>query len=218
MATISFRNLVTNQVTGNGGVTINKPAGTVLNDLMICVIDLRQDTSVSAPSGWQTAGSTQGSGGAIIMWVFYKVATATEPANYTFTWTGTFICRGTILTYYNQNITPPVKSPTMNSGTSASPLSAVALAFTPSPLVSGMEFIAVNTQTATSLWTFPGGFNSRQNLSATVPSGICDRLVGKAAVASQSVTCTVTFSRKWNSVHLLIPDIYQTLTYKAQHH
>src|SRR5262249_60313865 len=69
----------------NPGVTINVPAGTVQNDVMVASITVRPSTvTITAPAGWTLIRRVnQATGNSESLAVYYPVAGATEPANYT---------------------------------------------------------------------------------------------------------------------------------------
>lgn len=86
--------------TASPGLTINRPAGTVFNDFMVASIAVRpcSNTSggactvtVTPPAGWTllnsfdqtTGGGTGGFGN--LLYVYHRVATGAEPANYIWT-------------------------------------------------------------------------------------------------------------------------------------
>lgn len=91
-AAIALRGTPT-QVGSTGDQTslnVTKPTGTVENDVMVAVVGLSAATggtqTITAPSGWVQITSTSDSSFSQVT-SFYKVATATEPSSYTFSWT-----------------------------------------------------------------------------------------------------------------------------------
>ena len=71
----------------SGSFTLSKPAGVVEGDIMFATINKRGNSSEPACSGWSRteAGAVGG-----IYSVMYKVAGASEPSTYTFTYTAGF--------------------------------------------------------------------------------------------------------------------------------
>jgi hypothetical protein len=72
------------------GLRINVPSGTAANDVMVASIAVRPDTMViTPPSGWTLVLDTpQGAGNTSRMATYYRVATASEPASYLWTFSG----------------------------------------------------------------------------------------------------------------------------------
>jgi hypothetical protein len=78
-------------------ITINVPTGTAQNDLLIAVLTAPAGaTTWTTPSGW-SVGITASQGRT----VFYKTASSSEPANYTFTSSASGTNQGYIFTYRN---------------------------------------------------------------------------------------------------------------------
>jgi MSHA biogenesis protein MshQ len=69
------------------GLTINVPAGTVAGDIMIASIAVRTSAVlITPPAGWSAQAATvQNAGASSRQQIFTRVATAGEPANYTWT-------------------------------------------------------------------------------------------------------------------------------------
>ncbi len=86
-AQISFR-ASAQAVTTSTSITVDKPTGTVQNDVMVATIFTRSDSDEGAitqtgPAGWTLVRRTaQGGNDAIEMETWRKVAGASEPANY----------------------------------------------------------------------------------------------------------------------------------------
>ena len=80
-------------------ITINKPTGTIEGDLMIGVMsgDIASSRTWAATTGWTEIAAYTGT---TALRVVYKVATASEPSNYTFSVTANApLLSGSILTY-----------------------------------------------------------------------------------------------------------------------
>jgi MSHA pilin protein MshD len=98
----------------NSGVltlAINKPTGTVQGDVMVAAIGFRPATAtVTPPSGWTLVRSVQnnsGSGPPAVN-VYRKVAGASEPANYAWTFSSSTGTAGGIQTFSGVDTTTPV--------------------------------------------------------------------------------------------------------------
>lgn len=92
-------------------LTISKPPGLVDGDVLIAHIGVRGgvQTTLAGPSGWATVDRINQSTD-ITMGVFSHAVTtaASEPASYTFTWTGSFGAAGTMLAFINVDNASPV--------------------------------------------------------------------------------------------------------------
>lgn len=91
-------------------LTINKPTGTVQNDVMIASIAVRASTvTITPPSGWtlvrrmDNADSTANS-----LAVYRLVAGASEPADYTWTFSPAAMAAGGIQTFSGVDTTTPI--------------------------------------------------------------------------------------------------------------
>jgi hypothetical protein len=71
----------------NTAIVIQKPSGTVQGNLLIAAVATDGSTTFSLPSGW-TEINQGNSGSQVTLGVWYKIAGSSEPANYTFTWSG----------------------------------------------------------------------------------------------------------------------------------
>jgi hypothetical protein len=67
-----------------GPLTINKPAGTVANDVMVAAIAFNHDSVViTPPAGWTLVRRVENTDAILGLEVHYRVAGASEPASYT---------------------------------------------------------------------------------------------------------------------------------------
>ena len=104
-------------------LTITKPAGTIENDVMVAAIGVSANAPViNAPAGWTLVRRmTNAAANANSLAVYYKVATAAEPANYAWTFSASGGAAGGIQTFFNVDIITPVDAEfgqTTASGTS----------------------------------------------------------------------------------------------------
>jgi hypothetical protein len=84
---ISFRASALNKATSTTSVTVAKPAGTVIGDVMCAGFQVSSTgDTINTPSGWTKDYDLSSNFHHIA--VFHKVAGGSEPANYTFTITG----------------------------------------------------------------------------------------------------------------------------------
>lgn len=163
LATITFRASTT--VTVNDATTIiqTKPAGTVQDDVMfafLCVGSL--SITVTPPAGW-TLVHAVGSVDANKMYVYRKLAGASEPANYTWTFGAvTDAAVGAILSYYNADTATPQES-TNSQNNTAWYLSVTCPSLTPAG-VSRMLLCAGISSLWPRVFTPPAGMTERVDL------------------------------------------------------
>jgi hypothetical protein len=105
---ITFRSSATQK--SQDSLTIIKPAGTVENDVMLANIYAvgASTPTITPPSGWTLIISTVGSASNSRLSTYYKVAGASEPANYQWTFSGGQTNQGGISTYYGVNTADPI--------------------------------------------------------------------------------------------------------------
>lgn len=83
MASLTLRGTVTGQTSLSADTaTVTKPTGIVANDIMFCMVGTDTAYTNSTPSGWTSLGKANPS---YFFELFYKVAGASEPADYTWT-------------------------------------------------------------------------------------------------------------------------------------
>lgn len=102
-ANTSRRSSASNSGSGTS-ITITKPSGTALGDVMIAAVSFGGLTTVTPPSGWTLAKRQDlddVSSNDVSTAVYYKAAGASEPANYSFTFGISLSSVGIIVTYTN---------------------------------------------------------------------------------------------------------------------
>ncbi len=115
-SSIGYRSSATaNTATGASSVTINKPAGTTTNDVMIANVFVRGSgttPSVTPPAGWTLIYQDNLDGavpaGLAAMASYYRVAGASEAANYTWTFDTSRLAVAVISSYTGVNTSTPV--------------------------------------------------------------------------------------------------------------
>jgi hypothetical protein len=106
-------------------VIIPKPIGVSENDLMIAAVHTgwcQTGSPIVTPAGWTLIAETGNVGSgcgesntSILLSTFYKIASASEPANYTFEGSSTQIYVGGIVAYSDINIQSPLIASSTNS-------------------------------------------------------------------------------------------------------
>lgn len=76
--------------------TLAKPSGTVENDIMFALLSRDNSANpITPPGGWTLLGTSSGS-----YWLYYRVASASEPDSWDWTWTSNAYLRGIIVSFY----------------------------------------------------------------------------------------------------------------------
>jgi RHS repeat-associated protein len=108
---IAFRSAASAGVdTGVTSLTINKPSGTAQNDVMIASIAVRPSSaSITPPSGWTLVSrEDQNTGTTNSLAVYRKVAGASEPADYTWTFSTSTGAAGGIQSFSGVDTSNPI--------------------------------------------------------------------------------------------------------------
>lgn len=97
--------------TGSTGMTIGKPVGLVPGNLMVAAVAIKgaSATTMTAPAGW-TLIQRQDDGSTVSFAAWWKIAGASEPANHTFSWTGTRRAYGWIMRFSGVETTAPINA------------------------------------------------------------------------------------------------------------
>ncbi len=105
-------------------IVINKPAGTTTGDLLIAAVATDGNTSatLSAPAGW-TLIDRSNQGGEVSLGVWWKIAGGSEPASFTFTWSGGEEVYGWIMRFSGAHPTSPVHIAASGGGNVSNPTS-----------------------------------------------------------------------------------------------
>ena len=157
-----------------GTLILTKPAGTTTGDLILAVVQVFfASSSATPPSGWSTAVSV---GATYKLYVFWKIAGASEPTTYTFT-TTTF-SEGNTRTYRGYGAINGTSSFEVDSGTVVTyTLPAVTETF-----VSGERYVVFGTSYNGYQWTTesPSLGNLFFNSGTYISLNIGDVVLGSA--------------------------------------
>ncbi|MBL4818640.1 MAG: SBBP repeat-containing protein, partial [Deltaproteobacteria bacterium] len=162
---ITFR-AQTEAAANSSDITINVPAGTVDNDVMLMAVAFNDDAvSATTPTGWteeidqaQTTGGNADDGR---LHVFSRVASS-EPASYTVTLSGGVRVVGSIVSYENVNPTNPLDG-TPTSAATADSTTHDAPTMTTS--LSNSMLITFHVATGNETWTPPTGMTERTDVA-----------------------------------------------------
>jgi hypothetical protein len=108
--------------TYGNNLTINTPISTTYGDLLFAsvVVDGGVDTTITEPSGWNLIRRTNGSGVGVA--TYYKVASSSEPADYTWSISSDRRAVGAISRWSGVDTDDPIDLTSGNSGTSSTAL------------------------------------------------------------------------------------------------
>jgi hypothetical protein len=155
----TFRASSTNWVNNTPSNTVNAPSGVAQGDYLIAYVQSGDnDGTFGAPSGWKSLenGPDAGNKDPLPSQIFYKIATASEPGSYKFTFTSN---NGgwavTLVDYYNTTGTDTINN-AFSSGL-ASSLAAPSVTTSQASETVVVFWAAVNGSTITP----PGGVTSR---------------------------------------------------------
>ena len=191
---------------GVASLTINKPTGTVQNDVMVATIGISANTpTITAPAGWTlSVGQFNNTAtNANSLAVYWKVAGASEPANYSWTFSAPTGSAGGILTFSGVDTASPVNAEA--GQTTASSLTHATPAITPT--AANVMLVASFTFSSSATWTEGSGMSEAVDvLSQAAGANGQSTAVYYAAqgpTGSTSKTATASGNADVGNTHLL---------------
>lgn len=177
-ADITFRSA--SQASSTGGssnfqtLTISKPTGTSANDVLVASIAFKPSSStVATPSGWTLITTvTQTNSNASKLAVFYRIATASESANYS--WiidkagsvaTGDIV--GGIVAFRGVDVTAPID--VQNAQATANSTSHATASITTT--IANTMVLSTHEYTSSGTWTSPAGMNEAVDVASGSGAG-----------------------------------------------
>jgi hypothetical protein len=167
-AQIVFRSASSNGA-ASGSLTISKPVGTLEDDVLVASISVRPNTpTISAPAGWILVRRVNnGNSNASSLAVYYKVAGASEPSSYTWTFSSSSGSAGGIAAFSGVDTSDPIDvengQNTANSTSHASP--SITTTIADAMVVTSHAF------TSAASWTSPSGMiEACDDASVAVPN------------------------------------------------
>jgi len=193
--------------TGVLTLAIARPANTVENDVMIASIGVSANSpTITPPPGWTLVRQTNNTAtNANSLVVYRKVATSTEPVNYTWTFSASTGSAGGIQTFFNVDTANPIdveNGQTTPSGTAHA---------TPSVITTVANTMLVTSHTFSSsrTWTAPGGMTESFDVASIAPNNAAgqsiegNRQVQAAAGATGVKSATVGGNADVGVTHIL---------------
>jgi hypothetical protein len=155
-----FRSAASNQNgAGATSLAVNVPSGVQAGDVMIATVDADGAGSIAVPSGWSATGLYNAVSQFGWSQVVFRVATASEPASYSWNLVTSRKAVGTIVDYIGVDNAAPIQTNATGTGTT-SPAVAPAITTTSAQqrVISGV-----------------GGANAAGAFAFTPPAGVTDR-------------------------------------------
>src|SRR5258706_14748137 len=205
--TPAFRSAASATTTG-ATLTITKPTGVALNDVLIASIGLTPSSgTITPPSGWTLVRRTDNAGPTSnSLAVYYKVATGSEPTSYAWGMSGASFTTGGVHAFTGIDTTTPIHIE--NGQTTASATTHA----TPSITTSAANSIVVTSHAFASgaTWTPPSGMtegfdkaNANNNATGMAVEG--DWLLQAVAGATGVKTATASANAEAGNTHILGP-------------
>jgi len=194
-------------------ITINKPAGTILNDVMIASIGFSPNTLTitGVPAGWTLVNRVDNTNANANSLAVYRLAAgAAEPASYTWTFSAAGYLAGAILTFSGVDTANPLDTPEVKGGNctlQGSCATATLSHATPivTTTVANMMLVTSHTYSSAGTWTPPGGMTEPVN--ADVQHGNqslgVNYVLQAAAGATGTKTATASTQADVGNAHVL---------------
>jgi autotransporter-associated beta strand protein len=168
----AFRASTSAQADSNvASLIINRPAGTLVGDLMLAAVTVRPSTAtITAPAGWTLIRRTnQGATNSLAQATYYRVATGVEPASYTWTLgAGHTGAVGGVATFYGIDVAAPVD--VQNGQVNASNLNQ------PAPSVTTTQqydmIVTSHAMTSSTTFTPPAGMTEVVDVASEVTTAL----------------------------------------------
>ncbi len=190
-------------------ITINKPAGTIQNDVMIASIGFSPNTlTITVPAGWTLVRRVDNANAnANSLAVYSLAAGAAEPASYAWTFSAAGYLAGSISTFSGVDTATPVDVENGNCTQQGSCATATLSHATPSvtTTVANTMLVTSHTYRSAGTWTPPGGMTEPAN--ADVQHG--DQSLGvnyvlqAAAGATLAKTANASLDADVGNAHIL---------------
>jgi MSHA biogenesis protein MshQ len=154
----------------SSGLTVNVPAGTTINDIMIATVAVSPSTlNIATPAGWTLQNTvTQATATSNRQYVFSRVVTGVEPASYNWGISGTLTSAGAgvaggIVSFIGVDTDAPFNvAPTGNVTASATTHQANAITTT----VADVMVVSAHSYSSTQPWFAPGGMTERVDIGS----------------------------------------------------
>lgn len=190
-------------ITSSPSVILARPGGTVAGDVLVVGISVSggSATTITSPSGWTLIRRTDNSTTSSLA-SYYRVATASEPASYTWTVGGSARSVGILGSYSGVDTTkvidPTASSGSMGTGSTGSSTSATATGITTT--VPYDQVIGLFETAATTSFSVPSGMTERGDVPYPGSAGPTLEMSDVQAVATGATgnkTATAVATGAW---------------------
>jgi hypothetical protein len=185
---IWLRGTTTKTVNSGTSIVVDVPAGTQQNDVMYVYLAFTPGgASITTPSGWTSGSSSSATG--IFVYTYRRVASATEPTNYTWTFSQAATIAAWAGSYVGVDTTTPtdITSQTSDSGTPTTHVTGTRLiALEDEMIILGVAIAGNVTYTSASGMTPEG--NPIAGTSTFASLGMFDGIQGPRAYINRTTT------------------------------
>ena len=200
---VSYSSANSNDVTVTE-VTVNPPSSVVAGNLLLANISVNggSQANVSAPSGWTQILRTDNDSSVSII-SYYKVASASEPSNYTWTIDHQTTAKGEISQYSGVDASNPIDNSSDNIGFgTVATTSPVTTSGANEQVVALFAVDVGKSANAGAYFTPPAGMSERYDLSNVPfgPSNASDDVIQVTAGSSGSKSSTISGNKARNWV------------------
>lgn len=226
LAAIAYEDQATNTLGTDGTqLIVNCPSGTAQGDLLLAAVSTDGSVTFNTPAGWTLINQGQTPQGATppmganiaTLAVFYKVAGASEPSSYTFTWSDNQgvsgqQAAGAILRYSGIDTSDPINASNVGTGTNANPTAPSVTTDVNGAMIVRIYGADDSDMSGT---PYPSGHTGRLNIrSSTTFYGDCSLGVADVVQSTAGSTGSAQFqmsaSEEWRAVTVaLTPAIAQ---------
>jgi MSHA biogenesis protein MshQ len=189
-------------------ITINKPAGTIQNDVMIASIGFSPNTLTipTVPAGWTLVRRVDNpNANANSLVVYWKTAGAAEPANYAWTFSAAGYLAGSISTFSGVDTTTPVDIENGNCTQQGSCATTTLSHATPSvtTTVANTMLVTSHTYSSAGTWAPPGAMTEAVEVQHGNQSLGVNYVLQAAIGATGAKTATASAQADVGNAHIL---------------
>ncbi len=143
-------------------IVATRPAGVVAGDVLLASIDTRGSSVVTAPAGW-TLVRMDLNASSLRKSTYVRVATGSEPATYTWTFSGSRLAAAVIHAYSGVDTTTPVDVVGGQVNASGTAVTAPSITTT----VANTMLVGFFAKQSSGTWTPPAGMTERGEINGT---------------------------------------------------
>ncbi len=197
-----------NNGSGSSSLTLNT-TGTDAGDVMVAQVTVRGGTatSVATPAGWSAITPRYSTASHVSSWLFYRVATASEPGSYTWSFNSSQQASGVLIAYSGVNTSSPIRSYSgqVNASTTAITAPSITASSGDMLLYFASTTNRVGTSTTNTTVTAPSGMTEGAEVNALVSSGTVSEVADqRLTTAGSTGSRTGNANQPWNNVGQLV--------------